>query len=63
MLITTNAIVLTKIRFNDNDLIVKCYTNDKGITSYILKGILKSKKNNKKIAYFQPLSTSIRDRL
>ena len=40
MLITTNAIVLTKIRFNDNDLIVKCYTNDKGITSYILKGIL-----------------------
>ena len=56
MLITTNAIVLTKIRFNDNDLIVKCYTNDKGITSYILKGILKSKKNNKKIAYFQPLS-------
>ena len=52
----TKAIVLSKIRFKDNDLIVKCYTSNHGIVSYLLKGVLKSKKSNKKIAYFQPLS-------
>ena len=52
----TKAIVLSKIRFKDNDLIVKCYTSNQGIVSYLLNGVLKSKKSNKKIAYFQPLS-------
>ena len=52
----TKAIVLSKIRFKDNDLIIKCYTSNHGIVSYLLKGVLKSKKNNKKTAYFQPLS-------
>ncbi len=55
MVISLNAIVLSKIRFKDNDLIVKTYTKQKGVVSYILKGILSSKKN-KKIAYFQLLS-------
>ncbi|MGB6268099.1 MAG: DNA repair protein RecO [Olleya sp.] len=56
MLTTTNAIVLTKIRYKDNDLIVKCYTQKQGVVSYLLKGILASKKSNKKGVYFQPLS-------
>ena len=56
MLTTTNAIVLSKLRFKDNDLIVKCYTQKQGVVSYLLKGILTSKKSNKKVAYFQPLS-------
>ncbi|MFY0713478.1 DNA repair protein RecO [Seonamhaeicola sp. NFXS20] len=56
MLITTKAIVLSKIKYKDYDLIVKCYTEQLGVISFILKGILKSKKNNNKVAYFQPLS-------
>ena len=56
MLITTNAIVLSKLKYRDNDLIVKCYTQEVGIVSFLLRGVLKSKKGNSKIAYFQLLS-------
>ncbi|WP_194767005.1 DNA repair protein RecO [Tamlana sp. I1] len=56
MLITTNAIVLSKLKFKDNDLIVKCFTQQKGVVSFILRGVLKSKKAQNKAAYFQPLS-------
>ena len=56
MLITTNAIVLSKLRYKDNDLIVKCYTHEKGVVSFLLRGILKSRKGNSKTAYFQLLS-------
>lgn len=56
MLIKTQAIVLSKLKYRDNDLIIKCYTKQRGIVSYILRGILKSTKSNSKIAYFQPLS-------
>lgn len=56
MLSTTNAIVLSKLRFKDNDLIVRCYTQKHGVVSYLLKGVLSSKKGNKKVAYFQLLS-------
>lgn len=56
MLITTNAIVLSKIRYKDNDLIVKCYTQHLGIVSFLLRGVLKSNKSSSKIAYFQLLS-------
>ncbi|WP_027125602.1 DNA repair protein RecO [Gelidibacter mesophilus] len=56
MLVKTNAIVLSKIRYGDNDVIVKCYTKNRGIVSYLLRGVLKSKKSNSKIAYYQPLS-------
>lgn len=56
MLVTTNAIVLSKLKYNDNDLIVKCYTQQLGVISIILRGVLKSKKGNSKVAYFQLLS-------
>lgn len=56
MLITTNAIVLSKLRYKDNDLIVKCYTQEVGIVSFLLRGVLKSKKGNSKTAHFQLLS-------
>lgn len=56
MLVTTNAIVLSKIKYKDNDLIVKCYTQELGAISLILRGVLKSKKGKSKIAYFQLLS-------
>jgi len=56
MLITTNAIVLSKLKYRDNDLIVKCYTEQLGIVSFLLRGVLKSKKGGSKVAYFQLLS-------
>ncbi|SFC93971.1 DNA repair protein RecO [Algibacter pectinivorans] len=56
MLITTNAIVLSKLKFKDNDLIIKCYTQEIGVVSFLLRGVLKSKKGNSKVAYFQLLS-------
>lgn len=56
MLIKTQVIVLSKLKYREHDLIVKCYTKHRGIVSYILRGILKSRKNNTKIAYFQLLS-------
>ena len=56
MYITTPAIVLNKLRYNESDLIVKCFTRESGLKSYILKGILKAKKSKLKAAYFQPFS-------
>ena len=56
MLVSTKAIVLSKIRYKDSDLIVKCYTQHFGVKSYLLKNILKSKKGKLKMAYFQPLT-------
>lgn len=56
MLVTTNAIVLSKIKYKDNDLIVKCYTQELGCISLILRGVLKSKKRQSKSAYFQLLT-------
>jgi len=56
MLVSTKAIVLSKIRYKDHDLIVKCYTKDFGISTYLIKNVLKTKKGKFKPAYFQPLS-------
>jgi len=56
MIITTNALVLSKLRYRDNDLIVRCYTQQYGVLSFLLRGVLKSKKGLTKTAYFQLLS-------
>lgn len=56
MLITTKAIVLSKLKYRETDLIVRCYTEQYGIVSFLLRGVLKSKKGNTKVAYFQLLS-------
>ena len=44
MIIPTKAIVISKIKYKDNDLIVKCYTQAHGIVSFMVKGALSSKK-------------------
>ncbi len=56
MLTTTKAIVLSKLKYKDYDLIVNCYTLEKGLITLIVKGVLKSKKGKFKAAYFQPLN-------
>ena len=56
MIISTQAIVISKLKYGDNDLIIKCYTEQLGVVSFLLKGVLKSKKGKAKTAYFQLLS-------
>jgi len=56
MLVSTKAIVISKIKYNDSDLIVKCYTASLGIKSYIIRNSLKSKRGKIRPAYFQLLS-------
>ncbi|HLS30874.1 MAG TPA: DNA repair protein RecO [Flavobacteriaceae bacterium] len=52
----TKAIVLRSIRYSEADLIAKCYTASDGLKSYMLKGVLKSKKGRVKAAMFQPFT-------
>lgn len=56
MFTRTNAIVLSKVRYRDHDLIVKCYTQSHGVVSYLLRGVFKSKKRHAKLAHFLLLS-------
>jgi DNA repair protein RecO (recombination protein O) len=55
MQIQTKAIVLSSLKYGDSSLIVHCYTEKFGAKSYLLRGILRSKKGKLKAAYFQPL--------
>ena len=54
--VTTKAIVLSSLKYGDSSLIVKCYTEEEGVKSYLVRGILKAKKGGLKVAYFQPLT-------
>jgi len=54
--VSTQAIVLSALKYGDTSLIVKCFTKEEGIKSYMLRGVLKSKKGKLKPAYFQPLT-------
>ena len=56
MIETTNAIVINSIKYGDTSLIVTCFTEQSGLKTYMLKGVLKSKKAKVKTAYFQPLT-------
>ncbi|MEA1786567.1 DNA repair protein RecO [Arenibacter sp. GZD96] len=56
MQVTTKAIVFSSLKFGDTSLIVKAFTASDGLKSYLLKGILASKKGKLKVAYFQPLT-------
>lgn len=55
MIESTKAIVINTIKYGDTSLIATCYTENCGIKTYLLKGVLKSKKGKFKTAYFQPL--------
>ncbi len=56
MQVTTKAIVLSSLKYGDTSLIVKAFTLSDGLKSYLLKGLLTSKKGKLKTAYFQPLT-------
>ncbi len=56
MVVNTNAIVISAIKYAEADLIVKCYTQTSGLKTYMLRGILKSRKGKFKTSLFQPLT-------
>jgi DNA repair protein RecO (recombination protein O) len=56
MLNKSKVIVLSKLKYRDNDLIVKCFTRHRGVVSYLLRGVLNTKKGSSKAAYYQLLS-------
>lgn len=56
MLISTKAIVLSAVKYQDKALIAKCFTREEGLQSYFIPNAFSTKKSNQKIAYFQPLT-------
>ena len=56
MMIETGAIVLSTLKYGDSSLIARCYCKEIGLKSFLLKGILSSKKGSIKKSLFQPLS-------
>ena len=56
MLVETNAVVISSIKYGDSSLITRCYCKQIGLKSFLLKGILTSKKGSIKKSLFQPLS-------
>lgn len=56
MFLKTQGIVISSIKYRDSDLIVKCYTKSKGSISFMVKGVLKSKRGKFRSSMFQTLS-------
>lgn len=56
MIESTKAIVINSIKYGDTSLICTCYTKERGMRSYMLRGVLKSKRGKLRPAYFQPLT-------
>ena len=56
MLIKTNAIVFSTLKYGDSSLIARCYCKELGLKSFMLKSILSSKKGQLKKSLFQPLN-------
>lgn len=56
MLVNTRAIVISALKYAEADLIVKCFTEESGLKTYLLRGVLKSKKSKMKASLFQPLT-------
>ena len=59
MLIETDAIVLSTLKYGDSSLIARCYCKELGLKSFLLKGILSSKKAGLKKSLFNPLASSV----
>jgi DNA repair protein RecO (recombination protein O) len=56
MIVHTQAIVLSAIKYNEKSLIVKCYTLAEGVKTYFIPSAFSSKKSQQKVGYFQPLT-------
>jgi DNA repair protein RecO (recombination protein O) len=56
MFLKTQGIVISSIKYRDTDLIIKCYTKSHGSISFMVKGVLKSKRGKFRSSMFQILS-------
>jgi len=56
MRVTTKAIVISSLKYQDKSLIVKCFTQSDGLKSYFIHNAFSSRSAARKTAYFQPLS-------
>ncbi|MBX2829123.1 MAG: DNA repair protein RecO [Flavobacteriaceae bacterium] len=56
MQVSTHALVFSSVKYAEADLIVTCFTEDFGLKSYLLRGIMKSKKGKLRASLFQPLT-------
>lgn len=56
MQVSTKAIVLSAIKYQDKSLIVSCFTLSNGKKTYFIPNAFSSKTNQKKAAFFQPLT-------
>ena len=56
MQVSTQAIVLSAIKYSDADLIVTCYTESDGIKTYHVRGVLKSRRGKFKASSFLPFT-------
>ena len=55
-MVTTNAIVIGTKKYGEADLIVTCFTASDGVKTYMLRGVLKSKKGKIRASHFQLLT-------
>ncbi|EOZ92095.1 DNA recombination and repair protein RecO [Indibacter alkaliphilus LW1] len=55
MLVKTEGIVVSHLRFRDTSIIAKVFTRELGLKSYIVNGV-RSNKSQGKIALYQPLT-------
>lgn len=37
--VTTKAIILSSLKYGDTSLIVKCYTQEEGVKTYLIRGV------------------------
>ena len=56
MVLSTDAIVLSSVKYAEADLIVNCFTQSSGLKGYLLRNVLKSKRGKLRASYFQPLT-------
>ena len=55
-MVTTNAIVIGTKKYGEADLIATCFTASHGVKTYMLRGVLKSKKGKIRSSHFQLLT-------
>jgi len=56
MLQKTKGIVLSFVKYRDTSIVVRIFTEQFGLRSYIVNGVRSSKSKSNKIAFFQPLT-------
>lgn len=55
-ILDSKAIVISSLKYGDSSLIVRLYTEEAGLVSFMIRGVLKSKKGKIRTSYFQVLT-------